>query len=101
MSVVANPLRTMQEQAGATFMAWGAAEVVDVFGLYAGDYAAIRKGAAILDMPQRGVLELRGADRLTFLHSMLTHDTASLKPGEARHAFLLSRQGRIAADMVV
>src|SRR5438046_9321644 len=96
----------MQEAAQATFMPFGppregVTEVVDTFGQYEAEYAAIRKGAAFMDTPWRGAIEVRGADRLDFLHKMLTHDTLSLKPGQGRRAFLLGRTGRIIAELVV
>lgn len=101
-------LRDIQEAALATFMPFGQArpggtmiEVVDTFGQYEAEYAAIRKGAAIIDAPQRGVIEASGTDRLDFLHKMVTHDTASLKAGQGRRAFLLGRTGRIIADLLI
>lgn len=76
-------------------------DLVATFGEYEAEYAMIRKGVGILDLPTQGFVEVRGKDRLTFLHNLLTHDTKSLKPGDARRAFLLGKTGRILADMVV
>jgi tRNA-modifying protein YgfZ len=44
---------------------------------------------------------VRGADARGWLHDLLTADIASLAPGEARRSLLLTRTGRIRADMVV
>ncbi len=44
---------------------------------------------------------MRGEDAGTFLHSLLTNDIASLTPGAARYAALLTRQGRMITDMTV
>lgn len=102
-----NALLSIHEQAGAGFIAYGPADgtgvvqVVDTFGRYEAEYAAIRKGVGLMDLPQRGVIELSGDDRLAFLHQVLTHDTVSMAPGEVRRAFLLNRQGRIMADLLV
>lgn len=97
-----NPLHDIQEKAGATFVpAGGGVEVIDTFGPYEAEYAVIRKGVGVLHLPQRGVVEVTGGDRLDFLHRMLTHDMRSLTPGQARRAFLLGKTGRIEADMVV
>ena len=100
-----SPLRSIQESAGAAFLPYGPSdagvEVVESFGEFEAEYAAIRRGAAVMEMPQRSLVEVTGADRLEFLHRFLTHDTVSLGDGEGRRAFLLSRQGRVEADMVV
>jgi folate-binding protein YgfZ len=100
-----SPLRSLQDEAQASYLPYGPAdggiEIVDTFGAYQLEYAAIRKGVGILHTPQRGVVALGGADQLDFLHRFLTHDTRSLKPGEGRRAFLLSKAGRIIADLIV
>ncbi|MCX5660066.1 MAG: hypothetical protein NTW19_10135 [Planctomycetota bacterium] len=100
-----SPLRTLQESQGATFIPYGpadaAVELVDTFGEYQAEYAAIRKGVGILETPHLGVVEAKGADRLEFLHRMLTNDTRTLTPGQARRAFLLGKTGRIIADAIV
>ena len=119
-AVVPSPLHAIQEKADAVFIPYNRAAPIDkkaapdaprvalpqidfvaTFGEYEAEYAMIRKGVGIIDLPTRGVVEVRGKDRLTFLHSMLTHDTKSLKPGEARRAFMLGKTGRVAADLIV
>lgn len=45
--------------------------------------------------PDQVVVEVTGADRQTWLHSMLSQDIANLKPGDSREALLLTPQGRI------
>lgn len=63
------------------------------------EYAAIRKGAGLLDEPHRATLEVGGADRLEFLGRMITQKVIDLAPGEVRRSFWLNRKGRIDADM--
>lgn len=98
-------LHAIQEGAGASFLPYGpgegAIELVESFGDYEAEYAAIRKGVGIFETPQRGLVEVHGSDRLEFLHRMLTNDTRKLTPGEARRSFLLGKTGRIEADMIV
>ena len=102
---VPNPLRQIQEPVGATFISYGpdgtGVEVVESFGHYEAEYAAIRKGAAIFAMPERGLVEVEGTDRTEFLHRMVTNDTSTLEPGQGRRAFLLNNKGRIIADLIV
>ncbi len=49
----------------------------------------------------RGLLELRGTDRASFLQGMVSNDVLSLAPGQARHAVLLDTTGHIQADLHV
>jgi folate-binding protein YgfZ len=93
----------------ASFVPWGGAEprrqaacdLVATFGELEAEYAAIRKGAGLMDCPHRGTLLLSGRDRRDFLNRMLTQDLRDLGPGRARSAFLLNRKGRIEADLLV
>ena len=104
------PLRSIQESAGAGFIAYGSpndhVEVVDSFGAFEAEYAALRKGVGVLDMPQRGSIEIRGSERLIFLQAMLTNDTGAEKLNSASkeggwcRAFLLNKKGRIDADLI-
>ncbi len=65
------------------------------------------RGAALCDLPQRGILELTGKDRLAFLNNLLTNETWSkatksgLAAGKGVYAFFLNLKGRIVADMNV
>ncbi len=74
-------------------------EVVGTYGDLEAEYAAIRKGAGVLDCPHRGTLRVSGADRLGFLDRMLTNRVTDLVPGAVQSAFLLNRKGRIEADL--
>jgi len=64
-----------------------------------GDPAAERKalieGHAFVDQSHLGVLTVTGPDRLTWLHSLMTQDLASLEAGHGVEAMVLSPQGRI------
>ncbi len=64
-------------------------------------YAALRTRAAILDRSGRGKIVVAGADRLKYLHAMLTNDIATLAPGTGCYAAYLTPQGRMIADMTV
>ena len=88
---------------GAERMSWGG--VCDLparFDSVEVEYAAIRREAALVDFPQRGTLEVTGAERIPFLQRMLTQDLKPLQsaPGAVR-SYWLNRKGRIDADMLV
>lgn len=65
------------------------------------DYAALREGAAIGAIAQRGQIAVAGPDRLTFLHGLLTNDIAALSAGRGCYAAWLTPQGRMLCDMHV
>ena len=70
------------------------------FGDPAAEYAALREGAALVDLGFRILLRATGSDRIAFLQGMLTNDV-SLAPGGGCPALLLTIQGRITADVRV
>jgi folate-binding protein YgfZ len=102
-----NPLRDLHERAGAEFQTYDRLDIVSTFGEPQAEYAAIHKGCALVDEPQRGILELTGRDRLPFLNNLLTNQTwdkdhkTPLAPGSGVYAFFLNLKGRIVADMNV
>jgi len=61
----------------------------------------VRQTAGVIDRGARGRIVVRGADRKTFLHALLTNDIAGLAPGSGCYAALLTPQGRMVADMHV
>lgn len=104
---MANPLLRLHQQADAELQFYAGTEIVLTFGQPQAEYAAIRKSAAIFDMPQRNVLELSGPDRLGFLNGLITNQTfdkqrkSDLPAGTGVYSFLLNQKGRILADMNV
>lgn len=64
-------------------------------------YTAVRQSAGVIDLSGRGRIVLRGNDRKTFLHALLTNDVAALGPGSGCYAALLTPQGRMMADLRV
>jgi folate-binding protein YgfZ len=65
------------------------------------EYAALRGGAALVDLGFRTVVRAIGADRTSFLQGMLTNDVVGLRPGHGCAALLLTIQGRVTADLRV
>ncbi|MCW5769155.1 MAG: aminomethyltransferase family protein [Phycisphaeraceae bacterium] len=104
-----SPILAMMEAADPTMRAYGDAPegftepvmVAEQFVELELEYAAIRKHAALLDQPQRGLLVVTGVDRLEFLGRMITQEMKGLEPFRWRHSFWLNRKGRIDADMRV
>jgi folate-binding protein YgfZ len=74
-------------------------EILAGYGLLEIEYAAFRRGAAILDMSHRATLVVRGAERVEFLNRMVTQELKGFAEGEVRAGFWLNRKGRIDADL--
>ena len=61
-------------------------------------------GAGLFALAARGLVEVRGGDRVRWLNGMLTNDVAAAAArgtGAGCHALLLTREGRIVADLHV
>ena len=52
-------------------------------------------------LPQRGVLALHGADRISFLNGLVSNDVANAAPGGAVWAALLTPQGKYLSDFFI
>jgi len=75
--------------------------IVGTYGAVELEYAAIRRGAALLDATHRGTIRITGRDRIEFLNRMVTQELKGIGPGECRQSFWLNRKGRIAADLLI
>ena len=98
-------LQETQASAGASFMPYGPpaanVRIVETFGEYEAEYAAIRKGAALFLTPHRGLVRVRGADRLAFVNQLITNDARNLPVGGGCRAMILTRHGRILGDLSI
>jgi folate-binding protein YgfZ len=103
-----NPLLPLHQQSEAEFQPYADVQVVSTFGQPQAEYSAIHKACGVMDLPQRGIVELTGRDRLTFLNNLLTNQTfdkqtkTPLGAGNGVYAFLLNaKSGRIIVDLNV
>src|SRR5690554_1434564 len=76
-------------------------EIVGSFDAVETEYAALRRGAGIMDWPQRTTIIVEGGDRLDYLNRLLTQQFKDMSDGEARESFLINRKGRLIADVFV
>ena len=65
------------------------------------EYEALHSGAGWLEREDVGRLWIRGEDRRSYLHNLLTNDIEGLSAGSVRYAALLTPQGRMITDMHV
>ncbi|MFC5722628.1 YgfZ/GcvT domain-containing protein [Streptomyces gamaensis] len=56
---------------------------------------ALADGSGFVDLSHRGVVTVSGADRLSWLHLLLTQHVSELPPGQATEALVLSANGHI------
>jgi folate-binding protein YgfZ len=85
---------------GAVLGALGDVSVILHYGDPAGEVAAMRREAALVDLSWRGVVEMTGRDRVRFLHGMCTNDIKKLQPGQGCMAAIVNRQGKMVAEMI-
>ncbi len=71
-----------------------------VSGTWVADPGALRAAtgrASCVELDELGVIAVRGADAVTFLHAQLTNDIAHLAPGHLQLAGYCSAKGRLLA----
>jgi folate-binding protein YgfZ len=86
--------------AGSAEAATEPPEIVAGYGLLELEYAAFRRGAAVVERSCRGTVAVRGGDRIEFLNRMVTQELKGMAAGDVRAGFWLNRKGRIEADLV-
>lgn len=58
---------------------------------------AARTGAAVAELPERGLFAVAGPTRQKFLHNILSNEVAALAPGQGRRAALMDVKGHLVA----
>jgi folate-binding protein YgfZ len=101
-----SPLHDLHAAASASFGDWQGWRLPAGYGpdaaeTTAAEYASAREGAALVDLAERGVLEVSGPQRQKFLEGMLSNDVASRQPGQGCLAALMTAKGHIQALMRV
>jgi len=94
-------LHSTHARLGAHFGAVGGHPVVLRYGpeeTVAGEFQAMRDGAALVDLSGRDVLRVTGPDRIPFLHGMVTNDVKDMPVHGVRYAALLTAKGSMVAD---
>ena len=71
------------------------------FASFEDDYRTLRAAVGLLDYSTQAVLEVRGADRTSFLHRLLTNDIARLAPGMGCRTALLNPSAKLIADLLL
>jgi len=90
-----------QIEQGAVACQVGDVDTIACYGEIEAEYAAARDAVAIVDRSYRGVLEITGKDRKSWLHNLTTNQIKPLSPGQGNYAFAVNLKGRIQFDMNV
>ena len=64
-------------------------------------YAALTAAAGYAELPSRTLLEIRGRDRVGFLHAFCTNNIKALAAGQGCEAFITSPQGKTLGHVLV
>jgi len=92
------PLRALHASPSTRFGEVDGAEVVQAFGRLEDEYRAAREAAGVADLSFREWLRVAGANRVSFLHGMVTNDVDGLAEGHTRYAAMLTPKGAMVSD---
>jgi folate-binding protein YgfZ len=92
-------LHELHRRLGARFTEVNGAEVVNDYGDWPAEHAALRETAGALDLSFRGRICLVGNDRARFLHGQITNDVKKLAVGSGCYAALVTTRGKMESDL--
>jgi folate-binding protein YgfZ len=92
-------LHEFHESLNARFTMVNGCEVVNDYGDWLAEHAALRASAGALDLSFRGRICLTGADRARWLHGQVTNNVKDLRPGRGCYAALVSAKGKLQSDL--
>jgi len=75
-------LHEFHQSLGARFAELNGAQIVNDYGDWLAEHAALRETAGVIDLSFRSRICLVGADRARFLHGQVTNDVKKLRTGE-------------------
>jgi folate-binding protein YgfZ len=84
---------------GAQFAELNGAAVVNDYGDWLTEHAALRSSAGVLDLSFRSRICLVGNDRARFLHGQVTNDVKRLRPGEGCYSAITTAKGKMESDL--
>jgi folate-binding protein YgfZ len=64
-------------------------------GVLAREYEAAREGAALVAVPERGLLSVTGPQRVKFLHNIVSNDLQARAPGQGTLVAIMDVKGRL------
>jgi folate-binding protein YgfZ len=92
-------LHEVHGRLGARFAEVNGMEVVNDFGDWRAEHAALRQSAGVLDFSLRSRICLVGADRARFLHGQVTNDVNKLRASQGCYAAITTAKGKMESDL--
>src|SRR5471030_1946884 len=96
-----NPLMLHEFHHGlcAQFAELNGAEVVNGYGDWLAEHAALDETVGVIDLSFRSRICLTGADRVRFLHGQVTNDVKKLRTGEGCYSAITTAKGKMESDL--
>lgn len=88
-------LRVLHESLGVTWRTQGEQEIPWSYGAVETELEALQYGAALLDFPEYGLVELKGVDRRDFLHNQCTSDIRQMPKESWLETVFLNNRGQV------
>ncbi len=95
----ASPFREARSYTPEAILVYHETELPERFSTRAQELEAARKRPFLVDRSDRGLLTLTGAQRLEWLHNLVTNAIKPLEPGRGCYNFATSAKGRILFDL--
>ena len=83
----------------ACFGELNGAEIVNDYGHWLAEHAALRETAGVIDLSFRSRICLVGADRARYLHGQVTNDVKKLRVGEGCYSAITTAKGKMESDL--
>ncbi len=83
----------------ARFAELNGAEIVNDFGDWLAEHAALHETAGVIDLSFRSRICLTGTDRVRFLHGQVTNDVKKLRVGEGCYSAITTAKGKMESDL--
>lgn len=88
-------LKDVHAAAGGVFREQRGGGVVASYGDHDAEFTAALDGAGLVEMAERGVLEVSGPKRLELLQGLVSNDVAGRRPGQGCRAALMTAKGHL------
>ncbi|HSY73875.1 MAG TPA: aminomethyltransferase family protein [Dongiaceae bacterium] len=93
------PLHEFHQRLGANFSELSGMEIINDYGDWLAEHAALRETVGVIDLSFRSRICLAGADRVRLLHGQVTNDVKKLRVGEGCYSAITTAKGKMESDL--
>ncbi|MDT7042560.1 aminomethyltransferase family protein [Candidatus Nitronereus thalassa] len=90
-----SPLHSQHQSLGAQIEPVGEWEMSAHYGNPIAEHLAVRKDVGLADLSHRGLLQVTGNDRVSWLQSIISNDILPLQTGQWLYSSFMSHKGKI------